>query len=84
MSWEASATTPTHAVFTVPSASHAIKGERALNHAGISCRLIPVPRTLSSYCGVCVRVDLTDRERAAVILEDAGISISGIYDLPGV
>jgi len=72
---------PSHSVFLVPSASHATKGEAALIRAGVACRLIPVPRTLSSQCGVCLRVPLGDRSRAEQVLERAGVQVSGIHDL---
>ncbi len=73
--------TPSHSVFLVPSASHAIKGEAALIEAGVACRLIPVPRTLSSQCGVCLRVSLSDRSQAEQVLEKAEVRVSGIHDL---
>lgn len=72
---------PTHTVFLVPSASHATKGEAALISAGLACRLIPVPRTLSSQCGVCLRVPLGDRRQAERVLKEAGVQVSGTHDL---
>jgi hypothetical protein len=72
---------PTHRLFLVPSASHAMKGEAALTRAGVPCTLIPVPRTLSSECGVCLRVAFEDRERAGQTLAAAGLEISAIHDL---
>lgn len=44
------------AVILVYSTYHALKIERALQGENIPCRLVPVPRQLSSDCGVCVRV----------------------------
>lgn len=41
------------ALFT--SVSHALMAEKILKKAGIPCRLIPVPRHISSDCGVCLR-----------------------------
>ena len=72
---------PTHSLFLVPSASHAIKGEGALIRAGVSCSLIPVPRAISSQCGVCLRVSLGDRERAEKVLAATGVQVSAIHDL---
>jgi len=72
---------PTHSLFLVPSASHAVKGEAALQKAGIGCALIPVPRTLSSQCGVCLRVGLADRRRAEKVLAAAEVMISAVHDL---
>ena len=71
----------THTIFLVPSASHATKGEAALLRAGVACALIPVPRTLSSQCGVCLRVDLGARGAAAAVLAAAGVRIDAIHDL---
>lgn len=71
----------THRLFLVPSANHAVQGEQALIRAGIRCRLIPVPRDLSSQCGVCLRVDWEDRYRANEALAAAGTVIEGTHDL---
>ena len=37
------------------SVSHALRAEKILKGAGISFKLIPVPRNISSDCGVCIR-----------------------------
>ena len=68
-------------IFLVPSASHATKGEAALLRVGVACALIPVPRTLSSQCGVCLRVDLDARAAAAEVLAAAGVRVDAIHDL---
>lgn len=71
----------THTVFLVPSASHATKGEAALLRAGVACALIPVPRTLSSQCGVCLRVAREERTAATEVLAAAGVRVDAIHDL---
>ena len=43
-------------VFLFPSVSHVLKAERCLKERGIDHKLIPVPREVSSDCGVCLRV----------------------------
>lgn len=70
-----------YTIFLVPSASHATKGEAALLRAGVACALIPVPRTLSSQCGVCLRVALDARAAAAEVLDAAGVRTDAIHDL---
>lgn len=72
---------PTHTLFLVPSANHAVQGERALQSKGIVCRLIPVPRDLSSQCGVCLRVHVEDRDEAEEALTEAGTVVEGIHDV---
>jgi len=37
------------------SVHHALRAEKLLKKAEIPCKLIPVPRHLSSDCGVCLR-----------------------------
>jgi hypothetical protein len=70
-----------HAVVLVYSTSYAIRAERVLHLTGINTKLIPVPRHLSSNCGVCVRIERADREAALEALEGAGVEIDGIFDL---
>jgi hypothetical protein len=62
-----------YAAILVPSTSHALRAEKMLYRAGIDCKLIPVPRSLSSDCGVCVRIAQEDMEAARQVLEEAGI-----------
>ncbi len=57
-----------HAVILLESVSHALHAEKLLKAAGVKCKLIPVPRHLSSDCGVCLRIDGADRDRAAGVL----------------
>ncbi|MGB9776672.1 MAG: DUF3343 domain-containing protein [Anaerolineae bacterium] len=70
-----------YAVILVPSTSHAIRAEKILREAGVECKLIPVPRHLSSDCGVCVRIPRAAREAACAALNQAHLDIEGIYDL---
>ena len=46
-----------------PSVQHALRAEKLLKDADIPCRLIPVPRRLSSDCGVCLRFEPGLRQR---------------------
>ncbi len=70
-----------HAVILVYSTSHAIRAERVLARGGIDCKLIPVPRHLSSDCGVCVRVQRGQREAARQALDEVGVEIEGVHDV---
>jgi hypothetical protein len=69
-----------HAVILVYSTSYAIRAEKVLYQAGISSKLIPVPRHLSSTCGVCLRIDKADVEPALDALQDANVEIEGVHD----
>lgn len=68
-------------VILLHATSHAIRAEKLIKKAGITCKLIPVPRHLSSDCGVCIRLEQSNREKAINILEEANIEYEGVHDL---
>ncbi len=70
-----------YTVFLVYSTSHALRAEKVLEEAGIDCKLIPVPRQLSSDCGVCVRVRTVDRAATRKAVDRAGLEIEGVHDI---
>ena len=70
-----------YAVILVYSTSYALRAEKVLAEAGISCKLIPVPRHLSSDCGVCVRIEQADQETVLRALEVASVEIDGIHEI---
>jgi len=72
-----------YAVILVYATSHALRAEKILVQAGIPSRLIPVPRHLSSDCGVCLRIRQTDMEIARGALTEAKLDFEGIYELSG-
>jgi len=51
------------------STSAVLAAERLLKKAGVPFKIIPVPRHLSSDCGVCLRFSLFDRERLEKLLD---------------
>ncbi|MBI5015650.1 MAG: DUF3343 domain-containing protein [Deltaproteobacteria bacterium] len=59
-------------VFLFHSVHRVMKAEKALKAAGLDVRLMPVPRQLSSDCGLSLAFFLRDRETAQVALEAAG------------
>lgn len=71
----------TETVLLVHSTTHAIYFEKQLVEAGILCQMAPVPRQLSSDCGVCVRFSSTDRKRVQDIVNNSGIEIQAMIDL---
>ena len=70
-----------YCIILVYSTSHALRLEKALKAERIDNKLIPVPRQLSSDCGVCVRVSRSDGERVRGIMLKIGMDIQGVYDL---
>ena len=74
-------TSQAHTVILVYSTSYALRVEKLLRKAGIPSRLIPVPRHLSSDCGVCLRIAQTDRDAAQRALQEGGVEIEGIHGI---
>lgn len=68
-------------VIVFPSTSHAIRAERVLQQAGIKVMTIPVPRQISSDCGIALKFDSTDTERVSETLSEAKVEFSGIHTL---
>ena len=50
-------------VILFDSVHHALRSEKILKEIGIRHKLIPVPRHISSDCGICLRFTLDLRNR---------------------
>jgi len=68
-----------HRVVLFHSTSHALRAERVLQKAGIGCKLIPIPRHISSDCGVCIRIVAGDEEPARQALHEVGVEIEAVW-----
>jgi hypothetical protein len=49
---------------------------------GIPFKLIPVPRQLSSDCGVCLRIPWERKNEIIALLSEGGVKMDGAYVLP--
>ncbi|MGC9334816.1 MAG: DUF3343 domain-containing protein [Anaerolineae bacterium] len=74
-------TTDGYAVILVYATSHAIRVEKLLAEAGIPCKMIPVPRHLSSDCGSCIRIQQGDMVAARRVVEAAAIEVESIQPI---
>jgi len=70
-----------YAVILVHSTSHAMRVERLLRDEGIACKMIPVPRHISSDCGVCIRILCQEIDAACCILEAAHVEVESIQTI---
>jgi len=70
-----------YAVIIVYSTSHAMRIEKLLQEKGITCKMIPVPRQISSDCGVCVRILRSDVKAARQTLKEDQVEIKGIHEI---
>ncbi|MCX7981315.1 MAG: DUF3343 domain-containing protein [Syntrophales bacterium] len=62
-------TSDSYAVVLFESVSHAIRAEKLVKEAGLPCKLVPVPRQLSSDCGICLRFSAGQEEEVNRILK---------------
>lgn len=60
---------------------YVIKGEKILKSAGLGIDVIPVPREISSDCGMALEFSCQDRDRVEHLLADGDITVVGIYAL---
>jgi len=58
-------------VLLFPSVHHVLRAERMLLDAGVEVRTKPVPRQLSSDCGICLFVSGTSLQDILALLAEA-------------
>jgi len=66
-------------VILFPSIHFALRAEKIVQGKGIPYKLIPVPRHLSSDCGVCLRLAWEEAERVISLLSREGVKTEGVY-----
>lgn len=59
-----------YAIVLFESYSHALQAEKIIKSHHISCKLIPVPRHLSSDCGVCLRIHSASKDQVEILLKE--------------
>lgn len=58
-----------------------LSAEKQLKRGGVPMRLIPVPRTLTSDCGLAIRIPPSGRDRASAVLSEAGLLPDSVHIL---
>ena len=61
------------------SISSALRAEKLLKKEGIITKPIPVPRHLSSDCGICLRFEQSEEAQIKMILEEKQVEIQGVH-----
>jgi len=64
-------------VILFPSIHFALQAEKLVKGKGFKVKLIPVPRQLSSDCGVCLKIPWEEEQAIGRILEEAGVKMDG-------
>lgn len=64
------------------SSTHfALRAEKIAKEKGLAVKLVPVPRQLSSDCGVCLRFPWDQRSQIEETLRQAGVQMESIHSL---
>ena len=61
--------------------SSAFRAEKVLHAAGLEFKLVPVPRSVSSDCGVAGRFDWAIRDDVVAALEAASVEVAAVLPL---
>ena len=61
------------------SVHQVMRAEKLLKERGVRADLIPVPREISSDCGVAIEISLESKEEALGLIERGGISSVECY-----
>ncbi|MGI6345454.1 MAG: DUF3343 domain-containing protein [Bacillota bacterium] len=64
---------------TFRSTHAALEAESALMIAGLKPEILPVPRELSTSCGLCIGLEMPDHQRIAALLGEWQIDYGAIY-----
>ena len=70
-----------YAAVLFPSVSATLRAEKVLKQAGLAVKVVPVPRHLSSDCGVCLRIAANSTATATLALEAARLQHDGIHNI---
>ena len=70
-----------YGVVLFDSTQRAIQAERVLKAAGLPVKLIPVPRQVSSDCGVCLRFLWEDHTRVEEVLRTHKVAFAAIRQI---
>ncbi len=70
-----------YGVILFPSVHLALRAEKLVKQKSLVSKLIPVPRHLSSDCGVCLRFSWDQKNEIEEILNLAGVQMEGVYPL---
>jgi Putative Se/S carrier protein-like len=70
----------TFLVLLFQSVSSVLMAEKALKEKNIGYKIIPIPKHMSSECGVCIRINTEDLEHTQSVLAER-VSVLSIHEL---
>jgi len=70
-------------IITFPTVHQALRAEKILTQYKFMVTVLPVPREISSDCGIAIKFSGEDETRIKTILDDSNVKIEGIHYLKG-
>jgi hypothetical protein len=67
-------------IFTFRTPGEAVKGEAALDAAGLAVKVMPRPPVLGAGCGLCLRLPEAEVAPGLRLLAALGLTPEGLYD----
>lgn len=68
-------------IILFPSIHFALKAEKVIKEKGFVSKLIPIPRHLSSDCGVGLRIPWEEKDMIRKVLEEAAVRMEALHPL---
>lgn len=65
--------------FTFPTTYFAIRAEAVLRKEQRAVKMVPVPRSISSSCGIALRCSCTETEEIRTALENYQVEYEGLH-----
>lgn len=69
------------AVITFYSTHFALKSEKILQNLNYDFKLIPIPREISSNCGLAVKIKTQEKDEIEDILKNHNVEIENIHNM---
>lgn len=70
-----------YCVVTFHTTQQPLVFEKTLKKKGLTIKLMPVPRQVSSSCGIAARVDCNQKEKILSICKENNIEIEGFHKI---
>ncbi len=72
-----------HLYMIFKSMTHVLSAERAARKERISCRMVPIPRNLSTDCGMCISLKAENGEAFLDAIKKVGLTPERIEEHKG-
>jgi hypothetical protein len=70
-----------YCLITFPNTHSALQAEKVLQEAEAAFIIIPVPRAISSGCGLSIKIPVESRNTVLCVLQDKGVTFDHVYKI---